>query len=500
MRGAKNTTTAAVAAIMALLALQSLDILYPAVIINYIDSVESFQHQQQGINYQYRQQQQQQQQSAWSSLCAISSRKKANRKASTANSKIKIKTNNNNNNNNIKPTIKIKSASSASSLIGTLQAECHSPSLLLSKVGSKLSPASDPDGRVSSLVLIRLAKLAVERANQQLYCSTNSNSSTNIENPALTLWDDNDNDNDAIDIDIDPTVALLTLANVCSTLAVAIASSKANLDSGVEGIKAAGVLSRFVTINYHDDDNMLNADAIFLPLMTSYENVSVDEMEEHHLSGLRWAFDNLSLCCGNNNNNNNHTTNKNHNRATNNNNANNDLLPAHISTAYQHLHLPFRIRPNLLQNIPNLTVSALTSQVQFNAETIHTTSTSKTVQERRLTAWEAQSTSIPGFAYSGKIMETRQFSPLVLAVRDALMETTKEWYDCCLLNLYTDGESGMRYHVDPDQGVLWGYETVVVSVGAARKFSFRDIIIDEKEKEMNGSNDDDDDDNNNKFR
>ena len=52
---------------------------------------------------------------------------------------------------------------------------------------------------------------------------------------------------------------------------------------------------------------------------------------------------------------------------------------------------------------------------------------------------------------------------------------TGETYDCCLLNLYTDGESGMRYHHDPDQGRLWGYETVVVSVGATRKFSFRNI-------------------------
>lgn len=33
----------------------------------------------------------------------------------------------------------------------------------------------------------------------------------------------------------------------------------------------------------------------------------------------------------------------------------------------------------------------------------------------------------------------------------------------------------MRYHIDPDQGVLWGYETAVVSVGATRRFAFRSI-------------------------
>ncbi len=33
----------------------------------------------------------------------------------------------------------------------------------------------------------------------------------------------------------------------------------------------------------------------------------------------------------------------------------------------------------------------------------------------------------------------------------------------------------MRYHIDPDQGTLWGYETAVVSIGATRRFAFRSI-------------------------
>ena len=72
-------------------------------------------------------------------------------------------------------------------------------------------------------------------------------------------------------------------------------------------------------------------------------------------------------------------------------------------------------------------------------------------------------------------MKTRPFSSLVRSVRDELRAKTGEDYDCCLLNLYPDGESGMRYHIDPDQGELWGYETAVVSVGAARRFAFRPI-------------------------
>ena len=49
------------------------------------------------------------------------------------------------------------------------------------------------------------------------------------------------------------------------------------------------------------------------------------------------------------------------------------------------------------------------------------------------------------------------------------------YYDVCLVNLYPDGGSGMRYHIDPGQGVQWGFETAVVSIGATRRFAFRPI-------------------------
>jgi alkylated DNA repair dioxygenase AlkB len=61
----------------------------------------------------------------------------------------------------------------------------------------------------------------------------------------------------------------------------------------------------------------------------------------------------------------------------------------------------------------------------------------------------------------------------VRTIRDALDERTSQYYDGCLLNHYPDGKSGMRYHIDPDQGTLWDYDTAVVSVGATRRFAFR---------------------------
>ena len=34
----------------------------------------------------------------------------------------------------------------------------------------------------------------------------------------------------------------------------------------------------------------------------------------------------------------------------------------------------------------------------------------------------------------------------------------------------------MRYHIDPDQGTLWDYDTAVVSIGATRRFAFRPVV------------------------
>mmetsp|Transcript_28564 Transcript_28564/g.28904 ORF Transcript_28564/g.28904 Transcript_28564/m.28904 type:complete len:84 (-) Transcript_28564:745-996(-) len=76
------------------------------------------------------------------------------------------------------------------------------------------------------------------------------------------------------------------------------------------------------------------------------------------------------------------------------------------------------------------------------------------------------------FSYSGKDMETAPWSAITESVRNCLYDTRGYYYDGCLSNLYPDGGSGMRYHIDPDQGTLWDRETAVVSIGATRRFSF----------------------------
>mmetsp|Transcript_10362 Transcript_10362/g.11817 ORF Transcript_10362/g.11817 Transcript_10362/m.11817 type:complete len:147 (+) Transcript_10362:1065-1505(+) len=75
-------------------------------------------------------------------------------------------------------------------------------------------------------------------------------------------------------------------------------------------------------------------------------------------------------------------------------------------------------------------------------------------------------------------MRRLPWSEVVANVRDRLHNETSHYYDGCLLNFYPDGDSAMRYHIDPEQGERWDYETAVVSIGATRRFAFRSIIDD----------------------
>ena len=225
--------------------------------------------------------------------------------------------------------------------------------------------------------------------------------------------------------------------------------------------------------------------------MESCKAIQPDCLEPHHVTGLIWSFDTFELLVDG---------------------TRFENLPLQeLRQAFIRLNLPFRIRPGFLWKRPleqsqsqsqsqthhdthdnnnnndkdsknnmnpksidlGLSLENLKKQVDFQKEEIITQS-KRVVRERRESAWQGEE-SVPGFAYSGKIMERKDFSPVVKNVRDFLHEKMGSYYDCCLLNLYPDGDSGMRYHVDPDQGTLWGYDTAVVSVGATRRFAFRTI-------------------------
>ena len=368
-----------------------------------------------------------------------------------------------------------------------LQTSCHNPQDLRENVARYLTPSTDPCGKVSSLVLVRLSKMLITLDNLQYDCSKVSHSIKNIQNEnniggtiTLTSTDDIIQRTTFDDEDVEVT------SNVCLVLSQAIIKlSSSNqltvnqVDACIEGVKAVAVISRIlyhsnqhVECEINSKEGMIISNSVLGKLVQSCNNMESANMmkmlEPHHLSGLQWAFDTFQLQSGDVR-----------------------LSSNVLHEAFVALDLPFRIRPGFFSRntssegksgeddacITHLTLRNIMEQVAFSTEQIQTSS-DQIVRERRGTAWQGYD-SIPGFAYSGKVMKTQPFSPVVQHVRDALASNklVGSEYDCCLVNLYPDGDSGMRYHIDPDQGTLWGYDTSVVSVGATRRFAFRVLPI-----------------------
>ena len=307
--------------------------------------------------------------------------------------------------------------------------QCVSPQDLLERVASKLTTQTDPDGSIASLVLVRLAK-------QIIYMDNNAGAG------GTQCWRDEILKNEKAWI------------NVCTVLAhsLTLDMNPSLLESSTEGFKAASTISRLLPTSY----------MLWSPLLTTWNHQPLlyyANLAPHQVTGIMWAYDTFSL----------------HNKDA--------IAPVSLQERYDELDMPFRIIPACLQKVTDLTVETLINQVDFQIDTIRTTS-NQVVKERRQTAWEGDSGVAP-FQYSGKSMPTRSWSPLVETVRDCLVKTTGQYYDGCLLNLYPDGGSGMRYHIDPDQGDLWDFATAVVSVGATRRFAFRDIPSDHENNDKN---------------
>ena len=127
----------------------------------------------------------------------------------------------------------------------------------------------------------------------------------------------------------------------------------------------------------------------------------------------------------------------------------------------------------------SLTVEALAAEVPFRAEKL-VTRDGKRVDERRETCWMAED-GIGGLAYSGKVMSPAPFTPTVRKLRDAIEASTGERFDCALLNLYPGGDVACKYHRDPDLGLLWARDSIIVSVGETRRFAFRELGKNEDE-------------------
>uniref|UniRef100_A0A6U3T5F4 Fe2OG dioxygenase domain-containing protein n=2 Tax=Ditylum brightwellii TaxID=49249 RepID=A0A6U3T5F4_9STRA len=419
------------------------------------------------------------------------------------------------------------SSTSNRSVTQELQISCHTPADVLSNAGLKLlsslssSSPSPLEGKekinhvmsMSSLILVRLSKLLISRDNARLHDRHHNNDGGDDDS---VIWDGR-NQNKSMNKILQDVCCIFAESITQNALLVSNGEGEQEQqqqqrreenywDAPVEGIKAAAVISRILYSNSNfnankndkiDTKTMMTAKDTFGPLAQSFQHVNAKELDSHHLSGLRWAYDCLQCTKLQRQ----EEKEEGHQQRLGSDGDENTqyinsiiiddgvfCMPAHLVDAHKELNLPFRIWPGFISssssNSPHLTVPNIQSEVSFLFDTITTTSTGIAVQERRGTAWQGDDPSqIPGFAYSGKIMDTKPFSPLVHHVRTKLEQKTGIQYDCCLLNLYPHGKSGMRYHIDPDQGTLWDYETAVVSIGSSRRFAFRPIAASMKEEE-----------------
>jgi alkylated DNA repair dioxygenase AlkB len=335
---------------------------------------------------------------------------------------------------------------------------CFTPASILEDVAAFLTPQGDSSGSLSSVTLVRLSKQLISLENKR----NNSYDLGAGENEKLLVI--NETDEQLWNKGLENAVNCLTLSNWVE--------SEKSLEAAVEGIKAAAVISRLLPKCQGADCDGIS-DVWWEPLLEKLveeDDSLADATQAHQLSGLKWSLDCFRLS----------TTNTNHLCQS---------LPLKLQHAYDELDLPFTVRPGFLTKISStsnlsskededhgndFTVESFVEQVDFRVETIKTTS-KRVVAERRQTAWQGDD-HVASFEYSGKSMERMPWSPVVTGVRDRLHKETSHYYDGCLLNLYPDGGSGMRYHIDPDQGDLWGFETVVVSIGATRRFAFRSIL------------------------
>lgn len=151
-----------------------------------------------------------------------------------------------------------------------------------------------------------------------------------------------------------------------------------------------------------------------------------------------------------------------------------------IASARAGLHLPFTLFPDMVRGLTS--IAEVTAQVPFT-QSVLVTKDGKKVAERRKTCWMAEA-GVGGLAYSGKIMAPVPFAPCIAAVRDAIEAQTGILYDCCLINLYEDGECACAYHVDPDLGTIFSRDSVIVSIGESRRFNLRKMLSKEGPKEQ----------------
>ena len=90
---------------------------------------------------------------------------------------------------------------------------------------------------------------------------------------------------------------------------------------------------------------------------------------------------------------------------------------------------------------------------------------------KRKFAWYADK-NYP-YSYSNKTRDALKWTETLLLLKKKCEDVSGLHFNSCLLNLYHEGNEGMGWHSDDEKTLVAGAGIASLSVGAVRKFSFR---------------------------
>jgi alkylated DNA repair dioxygenase AlkB len=95
----------------------------------------------------------------------------------------------------------------------------------------------------------------------------------------------------------------------------------------------------------------------------------------------------------------------------------------------------------------------------------------KKIITKRKVAWYGESEF--SYTYSKVTKTAHLFTKELLDLKEIIEKESGATYNSCLLNLYHTGEEGMAWHSDGEKMLKKNGEIASVTLGAARKFSFK---------------------------
>ena len=95
----------------------------------------------------------------------------------------------------------------------------------------------------------------------------------------------------------------------------------------------------------------------------------------------------------------------------------------------------------------------------------------KHINTKRKVAWYGESEF--SYTYSKVTKTATLFTEELLNLKNIIEKESNATYNSCLLNLYHTGEEGMAWHSDGEKMLKKNGEIASVTLGAARKFSFK---------------------------